>query len=197
MDVCLAACDNCDTFLERYKALFRLSNLDILVAIESSDQAVLDLKKNLCWLLIGYVTAGLGLSLRKKGLSQVSEQAWDFCKNSHVRRLLQLSVAEFSFLAIHASRYLQSCGGLGNFLTLYTEALPLILKSFQTFCTINQDQPMHLFLYQRAQVIQFPLSIRIRHIVRVNFDTGEELNWVDECTCGSHIPYGECCGLYR
>ncbi len=137
-----------------------------------------------------------GLVLRKGGLFKIAQAAWDFAQNSNVRHFYEADASKLSFLALQASRCVHHANYDPDHAVLEESDLHLINAIYRDMEIPHFDKPLDLFYYHRLQLIDFPCAQRSSYVVHVDFRKKTTLEWSAPCPCHSHIPYGECCGLY-
>lgn len=142
------------------------------------------------------VLLSYGLVLRKGGLFEIAQAAWDFAQNANVRRFYEIDACQLSFLALQASRCVHHANYDPGRAVLDESDLHLINAIYRDMDMPNFENPLDLFYYYRLQLIDFPCAQRSSYVVHVDFCKKTTLEWSAPCPCHSHIPYGECCGLY-
>ena len=142
------------------------------------------------------VLLSYGLVLRKGGLFKIAQAAWDFAQNANVRHFYEADAWQLSFLALQASRCVHHANYDPSRAVLDESDLHLINAIYRDMDVPSFENPLDLFYYYRLQLIDFPCAQRSSYVVHVDFCKKTTLEWSAPCPCHSHIPYGECCGLY-
>ena len=163
----------------------------------------------------------LGIALRRLGFSQSAIKSWISCqrlnKRGHTRKMLLRLTNGYgmerqetvegddwqAFYSIQAARYLLN----KNKRTFSVEAEKdmigdLIRDSWdqlQGSGALNDKNSCEKLEVFRSVVIVFPTTVAAEPktgepVIAVNFRTRRKVALTDRCTCGSGLPFVQCCG---